>query len=73
MNPRQKSIFIGAIVGGGLGALAGYLFTRGAENVRGGQELATLSLRTVPAGEVVRLFISVMAVLRSIAELGERT
>lgn len=73
MNPRQKSMVIGAVLGGGLGALAGYLFARGAENVRGEQGLTTLSLKSVPGGEVVKLLISVMAVLRSIAELGERT
>jgi F0F1-type ATP synthase assembly protein I len=73
MNPRQKSIVVGAILGGSIGALAGYLFARGAENVRGEQALTTLSLKSVPGGEVVKLLISVMAVLRSIAELGERT
>ncbi len=71
MNARQKSLIIGAVVGATLGALGGYLFSRGVEATRekGG---GSLSLRSVPAGEVVKLFIAVMAVLRGIAELGER-
>ena len=71
MNARQKSLIIGAVVGATLGALGGYLFSRGVEATRE-EGAGSLSLRSVPAGEVVKLFIAVMAVLRGIAELGER-
>jgi len=72
MNPRQKSIIIGAVLGGVLGALGGYLFTRGLDLPRGEPEEKGLSLRSVPPGEMVKLFIAIMAVLRGVAELGER-
>lgn len=73
MNPRQKSVVVGAILGAILGVVGGYLFTRGLELPReeGGKAQA-LSLRSVPPGEMVKLFISIMGVLRGIAELGER-
>jgi len=71
MTAKQKSLVIGAIIGAMLGALGGYLFGRGAEAARE-RGSGVLSLKSVPAGEVVRLFIAVMAVLRGIAELGER-
>ena len=72
MNARQKSVIIGALLGGALGAAGGYLFTRGLDLPREGEKSQDLSLRSVPPGEMVRLFISIMGVLRGIAELGER-
>ena len=72
MNFKQKSIIVGAILGATMGALGGYLFTRGLDLPRGEEEPQGLSLRSVPPGEVVKLFIAVMAVLRGLAELGER-
>lgn len=73
MNARQKSLFFGTILGAALGALGGYLFTRGLDLPREGSRASEeLSLKSVPPGEVVKLFIAVMAVLRGIAELGER-
>lgn len=72
MNAKQKSMIVGAIVGAALGAAGGYLFTRGLDIPREDGSSQQLSLRTVPPGEVVKLFIAVMAVLRGIAELGER-
>jgi galactitol-specific phosphotransferase system IIC component len=72
MNPKQKSMFIGAMLGAVLGALGGYLFTRGLELPHEEEESRGLSLRAIPPGEMVKLLISIMAVLRSIAELGER-
>jgi hypothetical protein len=72
MNTRQKSIIIGGILGGVLGALGGYLFTRGLDLPRDEPEEQGLSLRSVPPGEMVKLFIAIMAVLRGVAELGER-
>ena len=72
MNFKQKSIIVGAILGAAMGALGGYLFTRGLDLPREEEEPQGLSLRSVPPGEVVKLFIAVMAVLRGLAELGER-
>lgn len=72
MNPKQKSIIVGAILGAALGALGGFLFTRGLELPREDEEPQGLSLRSVPPGEMVKLLIAVMAVLRGVAELGER-
>ena len=73
MNSKQKSVLTGAIVGAALGAVGGYLFTRGLDLPReGGEQPDRLSLKAVPPGEMVKVFIAIMAVLRGIAELGER-
>ncbi|MEJ2734749.1 MAG: hypothetical protein P8189_14480 [Anaerolineae bacterium] len=72
MNARQKSMIIGAILGAAMGALGGYLFTRGLDLPREDEEPQELSLRSVPPGEMVKLFIAIMTVLRGVAELGER-
>lgn len=72
MNAKQKSVIIGAIIGTAMGALGGYLFTRGLDLPREEEEPQGLSLRSVPPGEMVKLFIAIMAVLRGVAELGER-
>jgi hypothetical protein len=71
MNPKQKSIIIGAVVGAAIGAVAGFLFTRGLEWPREEEESRGLSLKRIPPGAVVSLFIAVMGVLRGVAELGE--
>jgi hypothetical protein len=71
MNAKQKSMIIGAILGAALGAVGGYLFTRGLDVPREDEPQA-LSLRSVPPGEMVKLLIAIMGVLRGIAELGER-
>ncbi len=72
MKFQQKSMIVGAILGAVLGALGGYLFTRGLEMPREEEESQGLSLRSIPPGEMVKLFIALMGVLRGIAELGER-
>jgi len=72
MNSKQQSIIVGAVVGAALGALAGFLFSRSYDQVAEGEESRTLSLRSVPAGDVVKLFIAVLGVLRGVAELGDR-
>jgi len=72
MNPKNKSVIVGAVVGALIGALGGYLFTRGLDLPREEEAQKSLSLRSVPPGEMVRMFISVMGVLRGIAELGQR-
>ena len=70
MNTQQKSLIVGAILGATLGALGGYLFTRGLDVPR--EEEEGLSLSSLPPGAVVALLIAVMSVLRGIAELGEQ-
>jgi hypothetical protein len=72
MNAKQKSMIIGAILGAAMGALGGYLFTRGLELPREEEDPQGLSLRSVPPGEMVKLLIAILAVLRGVAELGER-
>jgi hypothetical protein len=72
MNPRQKSMIVGAILGAGLGALGGYLFTRRFEQVEGRAAPQSLSLRSVPPGDFAKLVIAIIGVLRGVAELGER-
>lgn len=70
MNTQQKSLIVGAILGATLGALGGYLFTRGLDVPR--EEEEGFSLSSLPPGAVVALLIAVMSVLRGIAELGEQ-
>lgn len=72
MNVKQKSVVVGAVLGAALGALGGYLFTRGLDLPREDVEDTGLSLQSVPPGEMVKIFIAVMGVLRGVAELGER-
>ena len=72
MNPRQKSMVVGAVLGAALGAAGGYLLTRRFEQVEGRAEQQSLSLRRVPPGDAAKLFISIIGVLRGIAELGDR-
>lgn len=72
MNPKQKSVFFGALVGAGLGALGGYLYARSATAGMEEGEEREISLQSVAPGEIVRLAISVMGVLRGLAELGAR-
>jgi hypothetical protein len=72
MDSKQKSIVIGAILGAGLGALGGFLFTRGLAVPREAEGDKGLSLQSVPPGEMVKVLIAIMGVLRGIAELGQR-
>ena len=72
MNSRQKSMVIGGILGAVIGVLGGYLFTRGLDIPAEEAPPQKLSLRSIPPGEMVRLAISIMGVLRGVAELGER-
>ncbi len=69
MDTRQKSLIAGAMIGAVLGALAGWLFSRGLDMPR---EDRTAGKRSVPPGEIAKLGLGVMTVLRSVAELGER-
>ncbi|MGC9335122.1 MAG: hypothetical protein ACP5JJ_13300 [Anaerolineae bacterium] len=72
MTFKQKSIFTGAVLGAGLGALGGYLFTRGIEMPRDEHRNEKVGVQGLPPGELVKIFIAIMGVLRGVAELGER-
>jgi len=72
MNPKQKSMMLGALIGAGLGALAGFLFARSATVGTEEEEATEITLQGIAPGEMVKLAISVMGVLRSVAEMGER-
>ncbi|MBN1134965.1 MAG: hypothetical protein JXM73_00160 [Anaerolineae bacterium] len=72
MNTRQRTMFIGALIGAALGAAGGYLFSRGLDMPRAEEGAQRLSLRSVPPGELAKLGLSIMGVLRGIAEMGER-
>ena len=72
MNIQQKSLIFGAIFGAALGAVGGYLFSRGLELPREEEESQGISLRSLPPGAIVALFIAIMGVLRGVAELGEQ-
>jgi len=70
MDIKQKSILIGAVMGGLVGALAGMLFARGLETPTG-REIRNVSFRDLSGSELVKIVISTIALVRSITELGE--
>jgi len=72
MNTQQKTMLVGALIGAVIGAVGGYLFSRGLDMPRPEEGAQRLSLRSVPPGEMAKLGLSIMAVLRGVAELGER-
>jgi len=70
MDIKQKSILIGAVMGGIIGGLAGMLFARGLETPTG-RELRNVSFRDLAGSELIRIVIATIALVRSIAEMGE--
>lgn len=69
MNIRQKSLLAGAMLGAVIGAMAGWLFSRGLE-VPTAERLSPK--KSVPPAELAKIGLGVMGVLRSVAELGEK-
>ena len=60
MNSKQKSMIFGAILGAGVGTLAGLLFSRGLDVPRPEEEEKGLSLSSIPPGQLVAIFIGIM-------------
>lgn len=70
MDVKQKSILIGAVIGGLIGGLAGMLFARGLETPTG-RAPQNVSFRNLAGSELVKIVIATIALVRSVAELGE--
>jgi hypothetical protein len=74
MDSRTRALIIGGLAGAALGVAAVWLFIRSVEEEEalaievGGEEAA--APRTVGVGQVVRLGVSVLGVLRQIVDLG---
>lgn len=74
MGSRTKALIIGAAAGAALGVAAAWLFVRSVEEEEalaievGGEE--AVAPRTIGVGQVVRLGVSILAVLRQIVDLG---
>jgi hypothetical protein len=73
MGSRTKALVIGAAAGAALGVAAAWLFIRSVEEEaltieETGEE--AVAPRTIGAGQVMRLGVSVLGVLRQIIDLG---
>jgi NhaP-type Na+/H+ or K+/H+ antiporter len=68
MSAKSQSILIGAIIGAGLGALGGYLFTRGLDEPEEEESLALVA-QSVHASDALKLIIAIMGVLRGVSAL----
>ena len=74
MGSRTLVLVIGGVAGAALGVAAAWLFMRSVEEeetlaIEGAAEGAVAS-RSIGAGSVVRLGISILGVLRQIVDLG---
>jgi hypothetical protein len=74
MGSRMRALIIGAAAGAALGVTAAWLFMRSVEEeealaIEGAAEEA-VAPRTIGVGQVVRLGVSILAVLRQIVDLG---
>jgi hypothetical protein len=74
MSSRTKALVIGSVAGAALGVAAAWLFIRSVEEDEalaieeaGEGEVAP---RTIGVGQVVRLGVSILGVLRQIVDLG---
>jgi gas vesicle protein len=63
---RRRAMIIGGLVGSLLGVAAAYLFVRAAEESGEG------SRERIATGDAVKVGVSVMSLVRQIAELGAR-
>ncbi len=65
MNSRNKTLFIGGLVGSALGILAAWLYAQAA------RKEDAVSPQPVSPGKMVKLGLSVMEVLRQVTAMGE--
>jgi len=73
MGSRTKALIIGAAAGAALGVAAAWLFIRSVEEEALAIEETgegAVAPRTIGVGQVVRLGVSILAVLRQIIDLG---
>jgi len=75
MGSQTKALIIGGVAGAALGVAAAWLFVRSVEEEQ--EALATegagegaIAPRTIGVGQVVRLGVSILSVLRQIVDLG---
>ena len=74
MGSRMKALIIGGVAGAALGVAAAWLFIRSVEEeetlaIEGAAEGA-VAPRSIGVGQVVRLGVSILGVLRQIIDLG---
>ena len=74
MGSRTKALIIGGVAGAALGVAAAWLFIRSVEEeealaIEGAAEGA-VAPRSIGAGQVMRLGVSILGVLRQIIDLG---
>jgi hypothetical protein len=75
MGSQTKALIIGGVAGAALGVAAAWLFVRSVEEeqealaIEGAGEGA-VAPRTIGVGQVVRLGVSILSVLRQIVDLG---
>ena len=74
MGLRTRALIIGGVAGAALGLAAAWLFMRSVEEeealaIEGAAEGA-VAPRSIGVGQVVRLGVSILAVLRQIVDLG---
>jgi len=74
MGSRMKALIIGGVAGAALGVAAAWLFIRSVEEeetlaIEGAVEEA-VAPRSIGVGQVVRLGVSILGVLRQIIDLG---
>ncbi len=74
MGSRMKALIIGCVAGAALGVAAAWLFIRSVEEeetlaIEGAAEGA-VAPRSIGVGQVVRLGVSILGVLRQIIDLG---
>ena len=68
MNLRTRVMVIGGLVGGLIGVLAAQLYLRSAEEVPEEEE-TELRLRSLEPGDMIKLTLSVLGVLRLVDSL----
>jgi len=76
MASRTKALIIGGVAGAALGVAAAWLFMRSIEEeealaIEGAAE-GVIAPRTIGVGQVVRLGVSILGILRQIVELGRQ-